>query len=189
MATVRKETNKGVSNKLVVITICVLLFILIPVIILLFDHKLKSPSPSQNTVIRHSESAFSIAYPNNWKESESGVPEGDGEVVYLQPPNADPTVKPHVLLKITDATQENISRMNISYKLLKYQKADVMVSGVGAQKYTQILQGVNGPFHSMSYVFIVKEKLYLLELGYTQKNADPALENEFNQIVNNFTLR
>ena len=189
MAAGGKKTTNMTAIKPVIIVICVLLIILIPISIWQLGMKHKSVSVVQNTVTSYQGSSYILSYPKNWKESQSGVPEGRGEVVYLQPQNADSTVKPHVLLKITDATQINTERMNISYALLKYQKTNEVVGGVSAQKYTAILPGVHGPFHSIAYVFSAKGNLYLLELGYTQKATDPELENEFVQIVSNFKLQ
>ncbi|HSX09264.1 MAG TPA: hypothetical protein VLF93_03865, partial [Candidatus Saccharimonadales bacterium] len=131
---------------------------------------------------------YTFSYPTGWKESESGVPEGSGQVVYLQPPTANPSIKPHVLIKVTPATAKAVAANNEVYVILKYKKTEEEVNGTPAQKYSNVLQSEHGPLHSIAYVFQKNGNLYLVELGYTQTAADPQLENEFNQLVTSFVI-
>lgn len=187
MAAIKKTKANPIKKTTFVIAICVIILILIPVIFFLLSIKKTPYSPPQNTITYIKADSYTLSYPTAWEENESAAVNG-GEVFYLQPPHADPEVNPHVILQITDASPANIYRMNLAYVLLKYQKSTVTINGTSAQKYNQILPSVHGPFHSIAYVFIAKGSLYLLELGYTQIKTDPQLENEFTQIVNNFTL-
>jgi hypothetical protein len=192
MALIKKGntiTNKKSANKaLLVIIIFVIVLIFIPVTSYLLRSK-KSPSSAAIAPFTSVKAeAYTLSYPTDWTENESAGVRG-GEVYYLQPPHADPTVIPHVILQISDASTENIDRMALVYLILKYHKETVNISGTVAQKYTAILPSVHGPFHSIAYVFTAKGNIYLLELGYTQKNTDSQLEYEFTQIVNNFTLQ
>jgi len=183
----KKDLNVDNKSRVVFIIVFVLVLILIPIAIWLLGHSIPPAETPKSDFTVYQANGNTFSYPKGWKVSESGVPEGAGEVYYLQPPNADPIVNPHVLLKITPATQKEITTMNLVYTLLKYQKMNIMVSGVSAQKYVDVLPGTHGIFHSIAYVFIAKGNIYLLELGYTQKATDPQLENEFTQIVNNFS--
>lgn len=191
MAEIKKKDTYTSKNSRIIIIVCVIILVLIPVLIWALGHRSKAPSStppsSTSELTTYQGNGYTLDYPKGWRESESGVPEGAGEVVYIQPPNADPTVNPHVIVKITPATETEVERMELSYKLLNYQKEDATVDGVSAQKYTHVLQSVHGPFHSIAYVFQKKGNIYLIELGYTQTNKDPQLENEFTQIVNNFS--
>jgi photosystem II reaction center protein PsbP len=183
-----KKKDSNSKNSRVIIVVCVLILILIPFVTWLLGHKNIATSTAPiSELTTYKANGITFSYPKDWKESSSGVPEGVGIVYYLQPSSVNSTSMPHIIVKITPATKSEVARTNLSYKLLNYKKSDATVDGVGGQKYTQVLQSVHGPFHSVSYVFQKKKNLYLIELGYTQANKDPQLENEFTQIVNNFS--
>lgn len=192
----KKQTIFNSNHRTAIVIIgCIVVLVLLPTVMWLISlhHSKKTtnensaPVASTNDFVAYQGNGYTLHYPRDWKESKSGVPEGSGEVVYLQPPNTDPIVNPHVIVKITPATKTEVARMELSYKLLNYQKEDATVDGVSAQKYTHVLQSVHGPFHSIAYVFQKKGNIYFIELGYTQTNKDPQLENEFTQIVNDFS--
>jgi len=192
MNSLSKNTTSTKKYRLVFIGI-VILIIVIPVTFYLITHKknpissVNIPSAQLNSVAVLNEGSYTLSYPKTWSESESAGVTG-GTVVYLQPPQDDPSMKSHVILQVIPATTTNINRMKLIYSLLKYQKSPVTVSGISAQRYDAILTSVNGPYHSIAYIFTHAGNLYLLELGYTQTNTDAQLEYEFKQIVNDFAL-
>lgn len=189
MAVIKKNTNQISWNPRIVIAVCVLILILIPCMIWFLGYNDKTSTPPESNLVTDQGSSYTFSYPKAWSESKSGVVDSSGEVLYIQPPNADATVNPHVIIKITPITQKALETTNLAYTLLKYNKADVTIDGVSGQKYTQVLQSVHGPFHSIAYVFQSNGNLYLIESGYTQQNTDPQFENEFNQIVTNFKFQ
>lgn len=192
MATIKKKTSSTALTTHIVIAVCILILIVIPFTVWFLSHKntpLPTPSAPKDNFTSLQQGTYSLSYPQGWQESESGVPEGIGSVVYLQPPNANPIINPHVVVKVVPTTQKAISTTNLVYTLLNYQKTDTTVDGVAAQKYTAVLQSVHGPLHSIAYVFQKSGNIYLVELGYTQKNTDLQLEGEFSQIVNKFLIK
>lgn len=176
-----------------VFIVIVILIIVIPACLLLFANKKNPistviiPSTPSNTLAVLNNGSYTLTYPKTWSESEGAGVNG-GTVVYLQPSNVDPRMKSHVILQVIPETTTNINRMNMIYSLLKYQKLSLTVSGISAVRYSATLASVNGPYHSIAYIFTHTGNLYLLELGYTQNNTDGILESEFTQIVDNFAV-
>ncbi len=183
MAVVKNKTTNIASKLRLVIVVCILILVAVPLTIGLLGYKNKAGLTS------YQGNSYTFYYPKGWTRSQSEMSDINGTEFFLQPPAAAPPKTPHVIIEVAPATLTAVSDITDPFTIFKYAKTNTVVNGVTAQKFTTIVPSSEGVLHSIAYIFEANGKIYLIALGYKQEATDTELENEFLQIVTDFTPR
>ena len=180
---INAKRNKGNLRIKVIIAVCVLILLFIPYAIFFLRNSDKTGLAS------YKGESYTFFYPKNWTMKKTDRSDINGTEFFLQPPHAAPPETPYVLIDEASATQTAESKLTDPFIIFKYKRTDATVNGISTQKYTNVVHAAEGVFHSTAYVFETKGHVYLITVGYKQEVPDTELENEFSQIVSNFTPR
>lgn len=148
-----------------------------------------SKENSSNDVTAYQGNTYTLDYPKSWQKISAPIADGTGTELYLQPANANPEIRPHVIVDVMDSRLTTLNKIVDPYVRFGYQKSEATVAGVPAQKFFNIVTSYEGTLHSTVYAFQANDTIYVLKLGYMQGAADPQLESEFAQMVRQFSLK
>lgn len=183
MAVNKKKNTNGLVNRRVIIVVCVFVLVFIPLVAWVLDSKAKNSEFNS-----YQADKYTFYYPKDWTLTKMAMQNVNGTAFYLAPLDSGPPKTPHVYVEVAPANTNSISDMTAAFTVFKYTKANAVVDGIQAQKYTTVVSSSEGTLHSIAYVFIGKGNIYLIKLGYKQQATDIQLENEFSQIVTTLTL-
>lgn len=175
-----KQKKLNTKRLMTIIVVCIVL-VIIPLGIWLLGFNTMTQNDNFSS---YQTKAYTFYYPKNWTVTKSAMTNINGTAYFLQPSVTNIQKSTHVFVEVAPANPSSINDMTNAFTTFKYTEADTTVNGIKAQKYTNVVPSSEGVLHSIAYVFISKNNIYLIKLGYKQNITDSQLEDEFTQIVN-----
>lgn len=179
-----KQKKLNAKRLITIIVVCIVL-LLIPLGIWLLGF---SNMTQHNNFSSYQTKTYTFYYPKNWTVTKSAMTNVNGTAYFLQPSVTNLQKSTHAFVEVAPANPSSINDMTDAFTTFKYTETDTAVNGIKAQKYTNVVPSSEGVLHSIAYVFISKNNIYLIKLGYKQNTTDSQLEDEFRQIVNTFAV-
>lgn len=177
----KSNQKKGKQTNRIIIVVCIIILLVIPLTLWLLN------SGNSSNLIAYKGDSYTFYYPKGWTLTKNQMQDLNGTIFFLAPADSAPPKTPHVYVEVAQENDASINAMTQAFHVFNYKQTKVVVDGVQAQKYTEIVNSSEGTLHSTAYVFAVKGNLYLLELGYKQQAEDSQLEDEFTNIVTTFS--
>ena len=143
----------------------------------------------ENTPISYNGGTYTFSYPSSWTKSEKELNSNEGTVLTIQPSDAPSGEFTNISVEVLNGQTTSVETLTNVFRNLHYHETTSTVNGITAQNYSATLQSPNGLLHSIAYIFKQNNKIYFLKLEYIQPSANEQLEDQFNQIVNSFTLQ
>lgn len=191
---------KGTANKRIIIIICIIILILIPALIWLLNKPSHIQEPTTltenpentnakittvNTLTAYHNNTYTFSYPSGWRQLNNN----SDTLLRIQPSGTNADSYSTVTIEVLNAQTSSITALTSILRTLKYTETNSEVAGLAAQRYTAVLPAKNGNLHSTIYIFQKNEKIYSLKLEYIQSTSNYQLENQFDQLVNSFSLQ